>query len=331
MRVLVPVAGVLATILSACSVGGSKKTMGRVELFDSSLLAIIDTSATAEILGEGYAWSEGPLWVEQHQMLLFSDIPNNEVLKWTESGGVKTYLKPSGFTGTDFKGKEPGSNGLLLNRTGQLVLCQHGDRRLAVMEGPLDKPSARFRTVVDAYAGKRLNSPNDAVYDSEGNLYFTDPPYGLPGNVHDPGKEIPFQGVYKLRNDGQLILLIDSMPRPNGIGLSPDEKTLYVANSEGPGAHWNAFDIQGDSLHGARTFFSVAWKEGEKGAPDGLKVDRQGNVFATGPGGVWILNPDGKALGRIRLPEATANCALSTDGKWLFMTSDMYLLRIALR
>lgn len=324
-------AALLFLMLAGIAGCSNRKSMGEVERFDPALDAIIDEDARPEILGEGYEWSEGPLWVEQENFLLFSDIPNNAVLIWTEEKGVEPYLKPAGFTGADFKGKEPGSNGLLLNREGNLVLCQHGDRRIAVMESGLNAPEPKFRTLVDRYEGKRLNSPNDAVFDVEGSLYFTDPPYGLPGNVNDPEKELSFQGVYKLHPDGKLKLLVDTMPRPNGIGLSPDGKTLYVANSEGPDAHWNAFDIIGDSLANARTFFSVAWKEGEKGAPDGLKVDRNGNLFATGPGGVWILNPEGKALGRIRLPEATANCALSSDGKWLYMTSDMYLLRVALK
>lgn len=307
------------------------RTIGHVEKFDPALDEIISTETLPEIIGEGYEWSEGPLWVEAQKMLLFSDIPNNAIMKWTEEKGVALYLKPSGFTGTDFKGKEPGSNGLLLNAEGKLVLCQHGDRRMAVMESSLTDPKPNFRTLVDRWEGKRINSPNDAVYDKEGNLYFTDPPYGLPGNVNDPEKEIPFQGVYKLKTDGTLVLLTDTIPRPNGIGLSPDQRTLYVANSEGRDAHWSAYTVSGDSLTEARIFFSTPWKEGLKGAPDGLKVDARGNVFATGPGGVWILNSQGKPLGRVFIPEATANCALSDDGKYLFTTSDMYLLRVRLK
>lgn len=319
-----------AAVLVACGPSKEVRTLGEVERFDPALDAIIAADARPEILGEGFEWSEGPLWVEPHQMLLFSDIPNNAVMKWTAERGVETWLKPSGFTGEQFTGKEPGSNGLLLNQNGELVLCQHGDRRVAVMEAPLNDPKPVFRTLAGQWQGKRLNSPNDAVYDGSGDLYFTDPPYGLPKNVDDPAKEIPFQGVYKLKQDGSVLLLVDSIPRPNGIGISPDGKTLYVANSEGTDARWNAYDIAGDSLVNARIFFRTPWKEGEKGAPDGLKVDKHGNVFATGPGGVWILDPAGKPLGRIRIPEATANCALSPDGRYLYTTSDMYLLRVAL-
>ena len=329
MRTLVVLALGVA-LLAACTPSGKVRTLGSVERFDPALDAIISADAVPEILGEGYEWSEGPVWVASENMLLFSDIPNNAVMKWTEANGVETWLKPSGFTGENFTGKEPGSNGLLLNSDGQLVLCQHGDRRVVVMDAPLNDPKPVFRTLADRWQGKRLNSPNDAVFDANGDLYFTDPPYGLPKNVDDPAKEIPFQGVYKLKKDGTVLLLVDSIPRPNGIGISPDGRTLYVANSEGSDARWNAFDIAGDSLVNARIFFRTPWKEGDKGAPDGLKVDRKGNVFATGPGGVWILDPTGEPLGRVRIPEATANCALSPDGKFLYTTSDMYLLRVPL-
>jgi len=318
--------------MQACAPEKKIRPFGSIEVFDPALEALIDTKAVPEILGEGYEWSEGPVWVEKHRMLLFSDIPNNAIMKWTEEKGVEPFLSPSGYTGAQpFKGSEGGSNGLLISPEGQLVLCQHGDRRLAVMEAPFDAPSPAFKTIADRYDGKRFNSPNDAVYDKSGNLYLTDPPYGLPGYMDDPEKELPFQGVYKVKPDGSVILLVDSLTRPNGIGFSPDEKTLYVANSDGPKAKWYAFDVIGDSLTNARIFYSTEYPEGEKGAPDGLKVSKTGHIFATGPGGVWIFDPSGKALGRIRLPEATANCAFSADEAYLFMTSDMYLVRLKLK
>lgn len=319
-------------LIQSCSTKREVRTIGSIEVFDPALTSILDTTALPEILGEGYEWSEGPVWVSSENMLLFSDIPNNAIMKWTEDKGVELYLKPAGYTGTDsFKGKEGGSNGLLINAEGKLVLCQHGDRRVAVMEAPLSQPKSEFTTIADRYDGKRFNSPNDAVYDRNGNLYVTDPPYGLPGYVDDPEKEIPFQGVYKVKPDGTVLLLVDSLTRPNGIGLSPDEKTLYVANSEGSLARWYAFDVAGDSLTNARIFFTTEFSEDQPGAPDGLKVSASGHVFATGPGGVWILSPEGKALGRIRIPEATANCALSPGENFLFTTSDMYLVRIRLK
>jgi gluconolactonase len=318
-------------VLGGCQQKQARQAYGYVERMDPALDLLLDSAAHGEILADGFEWSEGPLWVESAHMLLFSDIPRNAIFKWTEERGIEPYLSPSGFTGENFKGREPGSNGLMLNPEGRLVMCQHGDRRMAVMNSIITEPKPEFQTLADRYQGKRLNSPNDAVFDHAGNLYFTDPPYGLPGNVDDPEKELPFQGVYKLKADGTVILLVDSLTRPNGIGFSPDERTLYVANSEGEAAMWYAFDVEGDSLKNARIFYQTPWVEGLKGGPDGLKVDRHGNIFATGPGGIWIFNANAKVLGRIRLPEATANCALSSDGKYLYLTSDMYLARIALK
>lgn len=332
MKVFISFSFAIAALLFSCKPSAEKKNIGSIEVLDPALEQLIDVNAVPEILGEGFEWSEGPVWVEQHSMLLFSDIPNNAIMKWTEEKGVELYLKPAGFTGQDsFKGSEGGSNGLLINSKGQLVLCQHGDRRVAVMEASLDAPTPNFITLADRFEEKRFNSPNDAVFDQSGNLFVTDPPYGLPGYMDDPDKETPYQGVYKVKPDGQVILLVDSLTRPNGIGFSPDEKTLYVANSDGPKAKWYAFDVDGDSLKNARIFYSTEYNEGEKGAPDGLKVSKSGHIFATGPGGVWIFDPTGKALGRIRIPEATANCAFSKDEEYLYMTSDMFLVRLRLR
>ena len=322
----------VSLLFQSCNQPSKNRPIGSIEVLDPSLENLIDVTAVPEILGEGFEWSEGPVWVEEQKMLLFSDIPNNAIMKWTEKAGVELYLKPAGYTGQEtFKGSEGGSNGLLINSNGKLVLCQHGDRRVAMMDAPLDAPTPNFITVADRFDGKKFNSPNDAVYDHSGNLFVTDPPYGLPGYMDDPGKEIPYQGVYKVKQDGTVILLVDSLTRPNGIGLSPDEKTLYVANSDGPAARWYAFEVSGDSLINARIFFQTDFKEEEKGAPDGLKVSKSGHLFATGPGGVWIFDSSGKALGRIRLPEATANCAFSKDEEYLYMTSDMYLVRLRLR
>src|SRR5688572_9147609 len=166
------------------------ETTGRIERLDPLLDNLIDTSAKAEIIATGFEWSEGPLWIEKHQMLLFSDVPTNTIYKWTEANGKEVYLKPSGFSGTETKSKEPGSNGLILDARGHLVLCQHGNRQMAKMNAPLDKPGANFTTLADKYKGKRFNSPNDAVYNSTGELFFTDPPYGLETqDDNDPKKE----------------------------------------------------------------------------------------------------------------------------------------------
>lgn len=315
----------------ACTPSKTRKTTGSVERMDSALDNLISVDAQAEIIAEGFDWSEGPVWIEKERMLLFSDVPKNIVYKWTETNDLEKYLEPSGYTGSPPRGGEMGSNGLTLNNEGQLVLCQHGDRRVAVLNSDFNNPSADFKTLASEYEGKKFNSPNDVVFDKLGNFYFTDPPYGLVNQMEDSSKQIPFQGVYKVKPDGAVVLLVDSLTRPNGIGLSPDEKTLYVANSDGPRAKWYSFDIQGDSLVNGKVFFSTDYVQGQKGAPDGLRVHSSGNIFATGPGGIWIFDPTAKVLGRIMLPEATANCGFSDDEKTLFMTSDNFLLRIKLK
>jgi gluconolactonase len=317
-------------LIVACS-PKEKKLVGEVERLDPALDQLIAPGTQAEIIGEGYTWSEGPVWIESEKMLLFSDVPQNTVYKWTEEKGVELFLKPSGYTGTIPRGGEPGSNGLTLNNEGQLVMCQHGDRRVAQLMSSFNEPKPEFKTLADNYQGKKLNSPNDVVVDKQGNLFFTDPPYGLLKNVNDSSKQTPYQGVYKVKTDGTVILLVDSLTRPNGIALSPDQQTLYVANSDKPVAKWYSFHIKGDSLTDAKIFHAEKYAEGESGAPDGLRVDKNGNLFATGPGGIWIFNSEGKVLGRFKLPQATANCAFSADGKTLFMTSHMYLLRMKLQ
>ncbi len=322
---------VALSLLVACSSKKEFNTLGSIERTDAALDAIIDSDAVIEIIGEGFEWSEGPVWIDKENMLLFSDVPKNIVYKWTEAGGLEKYLEPSGYTGTPPRGGEMGSNGLTVNNEEQLVLCQHGDRRVALLTSDFKQPKSTFKTLADNYNGKKFNSPNDVIFDREGNFYFTDPPYGLIKQMEDSTKEIPFQGVYKVKPDGTVILLVDSLTRPNGIGLSPDEKTLYVANSDGPRAKWYSFGIQNDSLVNARIFYVTDYVEGEKGAPDGLKVNSNGTIFSTGPGGIWIFDPTGKPLGKIKLPEAAANCALSPDENTLYITADMYLLRVTLR
>lgn len=331
----------LFTIISACNNGGenkdqkmSYKNIGTIERFDASLDNIISANAKPEIIAEGFEWSEGPLWVEKHNMLLFSDVPMNTVYKWTEAKGKEVYLKPSGYTGIEPSlCKEPGSNGLTFDKNGNLVLCQHGNRQMARMDAPLDKPEARFITLADKYNGKRFSSPNDAVFNSAGELYFTDPPYGLQTqDDSDAKKEISFNGVYKVKSNGDVILLVDSITRPNGIALTPDEKKLIVACSDGAHPNWYIFDISGDSLTNGKIFYSAAEEHKTMvGSPDGFKIDKNGNVFATGPGGVYIFNSEGKKLGLIRLDNATSNCALSPDEKTLYITNDMFVLRVKLR
>lgn len=314
----------------SCKVTQETATLGSIERLDTALDQLIDSSAQIEVLAEGYEWSEGPVWVESEKMLLFSDVPTNTVYKWSEDGGARVYLKPSGYTGENASNsREEGSNGLALTQEGRLVLCQHGDRRLALMDAPLNAPAPVFTTLAGEYEGKKFNSPNDVAIRNNGDYFFTDPPYGLPQDVN---QEIPFQGVYKVSN-GTVTLLVDSLTRPNGIALMPGEKTLIIANSDKARARWYAYDLaDGDSLANGRIFHdATAATASEPGLPDGLKIDRQGNVFATGPGGVWIFDRSGKVLGKIKLPVATANCAFSADEKTLYITADNYLLRLNMR
>ena len=309
------------------------KTTGTIERIDPALDSIIDADATAEIIAEGFVWSEGTLWIEKENMLLFSDVPTNTIYKWTETKGKEVYLTPSGYTDTIKRGGETGSNGLLLDANGNLVLCQHGNRQMARMDAPINQPAPKFITLADKYQGKRLSSPNDAVYNSAGELFFTDPPYGLESQSdHDPKKELPFNGVYKVKTNGEVILLVDSIPRPNGIAFLPSEQQLIVASSDGKNPNWFIYDVQGDSLTNGRLFYNnIVAAKGQPGLPDGLKVDKNGNVFATGPGGIWIFNKEGKVLGKLKLGHPTSNCALSPDEKTLYISNHMQVLRFKMR
>ncbi len=303
------------------------RALGTIERHDPRFDQLIPPGATMEILGEGYEWSEGPVWDARDSSVLFSDIPPNSVMRWKDGEGPpKLFLKPSGYTGKEPRGGEPGSNGLLFDRQGRLILCQHGDRRLARLEA--DKT---FTTLVDRYDGKRLNSPNDAVFHSDGSIYFTDPPYGLEGGNNSPLKELPFNGVYRLKPSGEVTLLTKEMSYPNGIGFSPDEKTLYVANSDGSRAVWMAFPVLEDGTLGkGRVFFDATrGMKTLKGAPDGFKVDKKGHLFATGPGGVLVFHPDGTHLGTLNTGVATANVGWGgADGSTLFITADMFFARV---
>lgn len=309
------------------------KTTGSIERFDAALDKVIDKNAQIEIIAEGFEWSEGPLWIEQHQMLLFSDVPRDTIFKWTEKKGKEVYLTPSGYTGTVARTGEKGSNGLLLDNKGQLVLCQCGNRQMARMDAPLDNPSPIYSSIASTYKGQHFSSPNDAVYNQKGELFFTDPPYGLKTQGdQDPEKEMPWNGVYKVNTKGEVILLIDSIPRPNGIAFLPGEKKLIIACSDPQKPNWYIYDYINDQLVNGSIFYStINEKKGLKGLPDGLKIDHQGNIFASGPGGIWIFTPNAKLLGKINLTESASNVALSADEKTIFITNDMQVLRVKMR
>jgi gluconolactonase len=299
---------------------------GEIRRLDPRFDALVPADAKIEKLAEGFEWAEGPVWVKDGGYLLFSDIPNNSVMKWKDGEGISLFLKPAGYTGSAPPSKEPGSNGLLVDKDGHLVLCEHGDRRVARLG-----KNGKKTSVAEKYNGKRFNSPNDAALKSNGDIYFTDPPYGLPSQ-DDPSREIDFCGVYRAATDGTVTLLTDKLPRPNGIAFSPDEKILYVGQSHGEAPVVMAYDVKADGTIDAdkgRVFFDTTKYFGkEPGIPDGLKVDVHGNVFTTGPGGVWVIAPDGTPLGQFYTGEATANCGFGDDGSTLYITADMFLLRV---
>jgi len=300
--------------------------LGKIERISPKLDELIAPNTEIEKLAEGFDWSEGPVWMKKGNYLLFSDVPSNTVYMWREGEGITLFLKPSGYTGSIPRGGEPGSNGLTVDSQGRLVLCQHGDRRVARFER-----KGEFKILAQYYKNRRFNSPNDLVYHSNGDLYFTDPPYGLLKQNDDPAKEMVINGVYRVKPDGEVTLLIDNLTFPNGIAFSPDEKILYVAVSDPKRPVIMAYEVQGDGTVGNGRVFFDATKlatPDRKGLPDGMKVDRRGNLFATGPGGVLVIGADGAYLGAINTGEATANCAWGEDGSVLYITADMYLCRV---
>lgn len=306
----------------------AQQTIGGVERLDKEIDLLIGEDAVVEILATGFSWSEGPVWVEQLNAVLFTDVPENKLYQWDESKGLSIFLDPSGYTGYAPNQKKSGGNGLILDKAGNLLIAQHGDRRIAKLKMPLNEPGG-FITVVDRYNGKRFHSPNDLILHSNGDLFFTDPPYGLNGDK-DSLRELEINGVYRLSKEGELSLVYDQLNRPNGLALSPDEKILYVANSDPKRNLLMAFDLVNGKLLNERVFFDATSIK-LPGLADGLKVNAAGYVFATGPGGVLILSPKGKHLGTILTEERTANCAFNEDESVLYMTSHRYLTRIKLK
>ncbi len=304
----------------------SYTAVGRIERLDPRLDSLIPPGAVIEKVVDGEDWTEGPLWDSADGSLLFSDVPRNAIFRWTEGAGVTRFLDRSGYTGDEpFGGREPGSNGLAFDRQGRLVMCQHGNRRIARRES-----DGSLTVLADRYEGRRLNSPNDLVVRSNGDLYFTDPPFGLPGSFGDPAKEIPFQGVYRLTPGGALAAILTGLRAPNGIAFSPDEKTLYVSNAEQARPIWMAYSVLADGTvgRGRQLAEAGAWVNDHEGVPDGLKVDRNGNLFAAGPGGIHVLAPDGTRLGRIETGVKTGNLAWGEDGSVLYIAANEWILRL---
>ena len=317
---------------SASPAPSAYPTIGNVERLDPALDALVPADAKIEKLAEGFTWAEGPVWTtEGGGALLFSDVPNNVIHRWKDGEGLTDFLRPSGYTGKEPRGGNLGSNGLTFDSAGHLILCQHGDRRIARLE-----PDRTFATVAGAFEGKRFNSPNDVVVRSNGDVYFTDPAYGFEGAPPSWKHELPFSGVFRRTKDGAVTALVKDLTFPNGIAFSPDEKILYVSNSDPDRAIWMAYDVTpAGGLANGRLFFDATdkVKAGKKGLPDGMKIDEHGNLFAGGPGGVLVFSPAGKHLGTIVTTEPTANVAFGPDdgaGSALYMTAHDKLCRIRL-
>ena len=295
-------------------------TIARLRPVVDELLA---PQAEIERLATDFVFVEGPVWIDdaEEPHLLFSDIPANRVYRWSESAGVTTFIDP--VMPEDAKtGGRGGSNGLALDGNGRLVLCEHGNRRVARLEDDGSRA-----TVADSYQGKRLNSPNDIVFLESGDAYFTDPPYGLAEQDEDPNKEQPHNGIYRLSTTGEVELMFSGQRRPNGIGLSPDENTLYVANSDAEQRTWFAYPIEADGSLGAQEVLLDLTDAMDPGVPDGLAVDEVGNIWGTGPGGVVIISPSGEHLGTVRTAELPANVGFGSDG-YLYITARTSLYRV---
>jgi gluconolactonase len=300
----------------------------RIVSLDPRFERLVPGGTVVERVVHGLTWVEGPAWDRRGNRLLFTDIPNNVVYSWSASAGLAEFLKPSGYTGsTPFPaGAEPGANGLAFDRDGQLLLCQHGDRRIARLA-----PDGRFEAVVERYQGKRLNSPNDVIVAPNGDLFFTDPPFGLPRQFDDPGRELGFNGVYRLARNGTLTLLTRELSAPNGLALAPSGRILYVSNADPRNPAWLAYDLDGVNGMGRVLFDGRSLTDGAAGVPDGMDIDREGNLFAAAPGAVLVIAPDGILLGRIDFGIAVSNTAWGEDGSVLYVTASTAVYRIPLR
>lgn len=328
---LLPLAAGLAAPISRADEKKEEPLPTRtITRFDPRLDKLLAKDAKVETIARGFIWSEGPLWSKEGKFFLFSDIPRNVINKWEEGKGLSVYMKPSGYTGKvprgGKEGDEPGSNGLTFDPEGRLTMCEHGDRRVTRVE-----KDGKKTVLADKYMGKRFNSPNDLVYNSKGDLYFTDPPYGLLKWEEDPAREMDYCGVFLRKKSGELLLLIKDMSRPNGIAFSPDEKTLYVANSDPKRCIWKSFPVKPDGTLGeGKLFFDATkwYQEGRRWFPDGMKLDVDGNIWATGPGGIYIFTPAAEILGRIDMGDNTGNVAWGEDGSVLYICANHDVCRL---
>jgi gluconolactonase len=319
----VAVIGCSSTPASAPS-AAVKSEMGSIIRLDAGLDAVVPSGAAVEKLAGGFKFLEGPLW-RPSGALWFSDLVGNVVHQWTPDGKVTDILNPGGYDRNDAPpGSYIGPNGMVAGPDNTVLLCQHGNRRIVQISSDM-----KVTTLVDRFEGKRINSPNDLVYAQDGSLYFTDPPLGLVKQDEDPGKELKFNAVFRLK-EGKLQPLITDLGRPNGIAFSPDYRTLYISNSEPNRKVWMRYDVAADGTVANGRVFADATSSPDDGLPDGIKVDSAGNVYGAGPGGIWVFSPEGKHLGTIKTPETPSNSAWGDDGKSLYITAVTGLYRIKL-
>ena len=305
--------------------------VGEIEQLAPDMALYISKESKIEVLANGFSWAEGPVWVPKLNGILFTDVPKNKAYLWTERQGISLFLSPSGMTNHAPHSSSEGANGLVLDSNGVLVLCQHGDRRVARLKGDWQLEPPSYETVVDRFEGKWLNSPNDLIFSKNGDLFFTDPPYGLDQQDDDSLKELDFNGIFKWSKNEGVVLLNKTLSRPNGIAFSRDEKIVYIGNSDRKNLIIAAFDYIDGALKNKRVFFDAKniSRKGP-GSFDGLKVHSSGTIFATGPGGVLVISQEGKHLGTIRPGKATANCAFDETEDYLYLTSTDVLARIKL-
>ncbi len=301
-------------------------TAGTVERLDPGLDALIDRTALIARAATGFKFVEAPLWRRSQGVLWFSDVVGNVVYQLAPNGKVTEVLNPGGYDGNSLPaGGYNGPNGMAVGPNNTVTLCQHGNRRIVSIGR-----DRKVTVLVDRFEGQRLNSPNDVVYAPDGSFYFTDPPYGLPKRNDDPDKDLKFNGVFRFAN-GKLQALITDIPTPNGIAFAPDYRILYLTNSQGTRKQWMAYDIAADGSVSNGRVFADASASTERGAMDSMDVDSAGNLYATGPGGIWVISPAGKHLGTIKAPEATSSVAFGDkDGRTLYITatSSVYKLRV---
>jgi len=304
--------------------------IGSIERFDPAFDAIVPPGARVERLADGFIWAEGPAWVEAGSYLLFTDVPGNTLYRWSAVDGLSVFLKPSGHAGPDFTGlREAGANGLFSLADDTVLLADSGNRLIA----RLSVASKQKTVLASRYQGRRFNSPNDLVRRSNGAIYFTDPPYGLERLNDSPLKELAFNGVYRLDPDGRVSMIDDQLSFPNGIALSPDQTTLYVANSDAKRPIWTAYRLDATGAVVQRRVLADASdlvNASSPGLPDGMTVDAQGHLFATAPGGVLVMTAEGRRLGLIRTGGPIANCEIGNNGRTLYMTSRNLLARVQL-